>query len=85
MNDRKDDIIERYVLPERPFLHGVASAFDMFGLLNRGRKRHLLEILQEDYAQSDTDVIRSAWHRVGASLNHAMRQYEKAAGENGSS
>ena len=26
-------------MPERPFLHGMASAFDMFGVLNARQER----------------------------------------------
>ena len=28
MNDQRTEIARKYLLPERPFLHGMASAFD---------------------------------------------------------
>ncbi len=69
------------MLPERPFLHGMASAFDMFGVLNHGKSEHLLANLQEDFRQRDSDIVRSSWRKVGKSLYWAMIQYEKAGGD----
>ena len=52
MNDQKREIARKYLLPERPFLHGMASAFDMFGVLNEGKSEQLLANLQEDFRAS---------------------------------
>ena len=68
------------MLPERPFLHGMASAFDMFGVLNHGKSEQLLANLQEDFRQRDSDIVRSAWRSVGESLYYAIKQYETASG-----
>lgn len=84
MNDQKKEIARKYLLPERPFLHGMASAFDMFGVLNRGKSEQLLANLQEDLVRSDRDILREAWRSVGESLYYAIDMYEKAAGESSS-
>jgi hypothetical protein len=85
MNDREKEIAEKYLLPERPFLHGMASAFDLFGVLGQGRNEQLLANLQEDFRKrSDMDIMRSAWRTVGESLLYAMDQYDRVAGESSS-
>ena len=81
MNDQKKEIARKYLLPERPFLHGMASAFDMFGVLNQGKRALLLANLQEDLDRSDRDVMRAAWRSVGENLYLAMIKYEKASGK----
>ena len=83
MKDSPKEIAEKYMLPQHPFLYGMASAFDLFGVLGQGRNEQLLANLQEDFRRSDRDIMRSAWRTVGESLLHAMDQYEKAAGESG--
>ena len=80
MKDQKKEIAEKYLLPERPFLHGIASAFDMFAVLNQGRSEHLLANLQEDARQSERDAVRSAWHDIGEMLYESLKQYETASG-----
>ena len=61
MNDKKKEIAEKYMLPERPFLYGMASAFDLFGVLGQGRSEQLLANLQEDMRQrSERDIMRAA-------------------------
>ncbi len=81
MKDYEKEIARKYLLPERPFLHGMASAFDMFGVLNHGKSEQLLANLQEEFRQRDSDIVRSAWRKVGKSLYSAMIQYEKAGGD----
>lgn len=82
MTDKEKEIAEKYMLPERPFLYGMASAFDLFGVLNQGRREQLLANLHEDFRQrSDRDIMRSAWRDVGEALYQAMQQYDRAAGE----
>lgn len=81
MDEQKREIARKYLLPERPFLHGMASAFDMFGVLNRGKRELLLANLQEDLDRSDRDVMRLAWQRVGENLYFAMNKYEKSGGK----
>ncbi len=81
MTDKKKEIVEKYMLPERPFLYGMASAFDLFGVLGRGRNEALLANLQEDFRRSDKDIMGSAWRKVGKNLYLAIKQYEAATGE----
>ena len=83
MNDQKKEIARMYLLPERPFLHGMASAFDMFGVLNRGKSEQLLANLQEEIRSSDTDFAGAAWRRIARNLLYAVDQYETANGESG--
>ncbi len=83
MTDKNKEIAEKYMLPEHPFLYGVASAFDMFGVLGQGRSEQLLANLQEDFRQhSDRDIMRSAWQRVGESLYLTMKQHDMLSSGN---
>ncbi len=82
MTDKEKEIAEKYMLPERPFLYGMASAFDLFGVLGQGESEQLLANLQEDFRKrSDRDIMRSAWRKVGKNLYIAIKQYESANGE----
>lgn len=81
MDDQRREIARKYMLPERPFLHGMASAFDMFGALSHGKREQLLANLQEESDRPGRDIMGSAWRSVGESLLFAMETYEKAAGE----
>ena len=81
MDDQRREIARTYLLPERPFLHGMASAFDMFGVLSERKREILLANFRENRDRSDRDIMRCAWRSVGESLYYAIEQYEKAAGE----
>lgn len=82
MTDKEREIAEKYMLPERPFLYGMASAFDLFGVLGQETNEELLANLQEDFRKrSDRDIMRSAWRKVGKNLYLAIKQYETATGE----
>lgn len=82
MTDKEKEITEKYMLPERPLLYGMASAFDIFGVLGQGRSEQLLANLQEDFRKrSDRDIMRSAWSEVGKNLYLAIKQYETGTGE----
>ena len=81
MTDKEQEIAEKYMLPERPFLYGMASAFDLFGVLGRGRNEALLANLQEDFCRTDKDIMRSAWAKIGKNLYQAIKQYETATGD----
>lgn len=82
MIEKEKEIVEKYMLPERPFLYGMASAFDMFGVLGQGKSEQLLADLQEDFRQrSEKDIMRSAWRKVVKNLYLAIKQYETATGE----
>lgn len=76
MDDQRREIARKYLLPERPFLHGMASAFDMFGVLSQGKSEQLLANMQEEFNRSDPDIMRSAWQRVGEALYLSMKQHE---------
>lgn len=81
MDDQRREIARKYLLPERPFLHGMASAFDMFGVLNDGKREQLLANLQEDLRALERKRARSVWKDIGETLHWAMKEYEKANGE----
>lgn len=81
MKDYEKEIARKYFLPERPFLHGMASAFDLFGMLSQGKNEQLLANLQEEFRQSEQVEVRSVWRDVGETLHWALKQYEKASGE----
>ena len=82
MTNNRKEIAEKYMLPEHPFLYGMASAFDLFGVLGQDRSEQLLANLQEDIQKrSERDIMRSAWRDVGAALYRAMQQYDEAAGK----
>ena len=82
MTEKNKEIAEKYMLPERPFLYGMASAFDLFGVLGQGRSEQLLANLQEDLRAQESKRARSVWEEVGETLHWAMKEYEKDTGEN---
>lgn len=81
MTDVKKKIAEKYMLPERPFLYGMASAFDLFGVLGQGKSEQLLANLQEDMRALERKRARSVWQEVGETLYWAMNEYDKANGK----
>ena len=81
MKDPKREIARKYLLPERPFLHGMASAFDMFGVLNQGKSEQLLANLQDDFRALERNRSCSVWQDIGETLYWAMKEYEKSTGE----
>lgn len=81
MNEQTREIARRYMLPERPFLHGMASAFDMFGVLNQGKRELLLANLQEEFRALERKRARSVWKYIDESLYLAIKEYEQATGE----
>lgn len=83
MDDQKREIARKYMLPERPFLHGMASAFDMFGMLNRGKSELLIANLMRDFETSKRNTLKDAWAQVGLNLYHAIKLYEEAERESG--
>ena len=84
MKDMKKEIVEKYLLPERPFLHGMASAFDLFGVLNQGVDERLFADLQGAFRMRDSDVVSAAWQKVGEALLWALNEEEKAIAEGNS-
>lgn len=83
MDDQRREIARKYLLPERPFLHGMASAFDMFGVLSEGKSEQLLANLQEEFATSKRSTLKDVWAQVGLNLYHAIKLYEDAERESG--
>ena len=83
MDERRREIARKYMLPERPFLHGMASAFDMFGVLNEGKSEQLLANLMRDFETSKRNTLRDAWAQVGLNLYYAIKLYEDAERESG--
>lgn len=81
MRDYEKEIAEKYMLPQRPFLYGMASAFDLFGVLGQGRNEQLLANLQEELRMRDSDVESAAWQKVGEALLWALNEQEKAIAE----
>ena len=82
MKGYEKEIARKYLLPERPFLHGMASAFDMFGVVNRGKRELLLANLQSDFRTLHRDIMRSAWRTTGETLYWTVKQHEVASGGN---
>ncbi len=56
-----------------PFMEGMASAFDLFGMGDRPRQ-------SADGFRADGDALRSDWEAVGADLENAMVQLGEDAG-----
>ncbi len=78
MEDQRSEIARKHLLPERPFLHGMASAFDLFGVLNEGKRERLLANLQADFQErSERDIMQDAWRRTAQSLYRAIQKYEE--------
>ena len=76
MDDQQTRVIGRHELPKRPFLHGMASAFDMFGVLHQDRSEQLLANLNEEFGLANRDIVRTAWRRVGKTLYLTMKQHD---------
>ena len=51
-----------------PFLRGVASVFDLFGVLPTRRKQIL--------ARSNAEALAGDWQAVGMDLYHAMKNFD---------
>lgn len=83
LDDKKREIARKYMLPERPFLHGMASAFDMFGVLSEGKREQLLANLLRDFETSKRSTMKDTWAQVGLHLYHAIKLYEGAESECG--
>ncbi|MCY3834636.1 MAG: hypothetical protein OXG85_16615 [Chloroflexi bacterium] len=83
MSDRKTEIARRYLLPERPFLHGMASAFDMFGVLGHSSLEKIKHRANSRLVVSDVDSLRSLWQEVGDTLLSAIDKYEQECVEDG--
>jgi len=83
MNGQNREIAHRYLLPERPFLYGMASAFDLFGVLNRGKLENVRDRVGTKSRQSDVESLRSVWREVGDTLLFAIDQYERELSESG--
>lgn len=77
MDERRREIARRYLLPERPFLHGMASAFDMFGVLDGGRLERLRRRDLFRRRESDADALRMLWQEVGDTILLAIDHYER--------
>lgn len=83
MDDQKREIARKYLLPERPFLHGMASAFDMFGVLNEGKLEKMRNRDQTRVRQSEVEALGAIWQEVADTLLLAIDQYEQESGESG--
>ncbi|MCY3867025.1 MAG: hypothetical protein OXG68_16420 [Chloroflexi bacterium] len=83
MDDKKREIARKYMLPERPFLHGAASAFDLFGVLSEGRLENMRDRDQTRVRQSEVEALRAIWQEVADTLLLAIDQYEQESGESG--
>ena len=81
MTEKEKEIAEKYLLPERPFLYGMASAFDLFGVLGQARRAQLLANLQAESQRPNHDIMRRARRDVGKALFQAMEQHDKVTGE----
>ena len=77
------EIAQRYALPEQPFLHGMASAFDLFGVLNQSRRERLLANQLADIECLERNTLKDSWAKVGLKLYHAIKLYEDAERESG--
>jgi hypothetical protein len=51
-----------------PYLRGVISAFDLFGVLPTRREQIL--------ARSDAEALAGDWQAVGMDLYHAMKSFD---------
>ena len=77
IEDNEKEIARKYALPERPFLYGMASAFDMFGVLGRSRREQILANFQDELQANDGDTMKRVWGKVGLRLFRAIKHYEK--------
>ncbi|MCY4072887.1 MAG: hypothetical protein OXG60_16460 [Chloroflexi bacterium] len=77
MKDYEKEIAQKYLLPERPFLHGMASAFDLFGVLDGDTLKQIRRRHQVRKLQYDNEPLRSIWLEVGDTLLQAIDRNEK--------
>ncbi len=84
MKDYEREIARKYLLPERPFLHGMASAFDLFGVLSVDSLEQLGRRRKAKRLMAGNEALRHVWQDVGDTLLEAIDQFEKESGESGS-
>ena len=77
IEDKEKEIARKYALPERPSLYGMASAFDMFGVLGRNQREQILANFQDELQANDPDMMKRVWGKVGLRLFRAIKHYEK--------
>ncbi len=80
MEDHEKEIARKYLLPERPFLHGMASAFDLFGVLGSDTLEQLAD-RQSEMSRTDDIEIEAIFREVEELLLLAMDHYDEADGE----
>ena len=83
--DLKKEIARKYMLPARPFLHGMASAFDLFGVLEGDRSERLLANLNRESVKSADESMKSVWREVGELLLRATDEYDREVANGGTS
>ena len=69
MNERRPNPIE--VLPEKPFEHGMATAFDLYGVLGRRRNERIWTLwrrIVDQPRKTADDALRE-------DLRHVSNQY----------
>ncbi len=84
MKDYEKEIAQKYLLPERPFLHGMASAFDLFGVLSADSLQQLRGRQKAKRVMTGKEALHSVWQEVGDTLLLAIDQLEKESSESDS-
>ena len=81
MKDYEKEIARKYILPERPFLHGMVSAFDLFGVLGRDSLTRINDRQKVRTLQSGAEAVNLVWQEVGDTLLLAIDHYRKETSE----
>ena len=84
MKDNEKEIARKYLMPERPFLHGMASAFDMFGVLSADTLQQLGHRRKAKKLMTGNEALRYVWQDVGDTLLVAIDRLEEESSESDS-
>ena len=83
MTEAEEQIAKLYLLPKRPFLHGMAKVFDIFGVLEGSVRDSLVASFRQDLPRANRGLFRATCRELGDELIAALDAYkqELEAGE----
>ena len=77
MTEAEERIAKLYQLPKRPFLHGMAKVFDVFGVLEGSVRDSLVASFREELPRADHGLFRATCRELGDWLLDALDDYER--------
>ena len=75
MTELEAKIARMYLLPRRPFLYGMARAFDLFRVLDRGKRQTMLDGFKVELRRPSDRMFKSTWQALGDMLISDLKAY----------